>query len=375
MRYDIGLSKYGCMRYLALPWAQTVRRAAVDGFTPDGAITSGFENVITEKVMHVLLDITTEKRPKEEWAGCRAIILEVARSAAMHGAWQHSGRQIFELAPKLVAAFRLTDVTHSSFEGLHLPYRAFFLHFGLQRDLVFQRNRLFPTTNVDGAYVVRDADGSVVIELTLFDCDTPARSEPGPTVLITPELATLGAEDAIDRAIDREVGWLRNREPVNLDSISLLENARILDEARPALRAAATLISNALFYLSEPHDDVTTTVEEGAPQALVDRAQHGAGNRQRKARQSLSAEGYAVVRYCGRRFSLPGTEGDGTGDPRATHWRRGHWRNQRCGPRLSQIKRLWIKPVLVGAEHGEPERGRVYLVGEHAGTESAGRAA
>lgn len=33
---------------------------------------------------------------------------------------------------------------------------------------------------------------------------------------------------------------------------------------------------------------------------------------------------------------------------RATHWRRGHLRMQRCGVRLSDVRPVWIEPVLVG---------------------------
>jgi hypothetical protein len=37
----------------------------------------------------------------------------------------------------------------------------------------------------------------------------------------------------------------------------------------------------------------------------------------------------------------------GDGRPRAVHWRRGHWRRQRHGPKLREVKRVFIAPVLV----------------------------
>ena len=30
------------------------------------------------------------------------------------------------------------------------------------------------------------------------------------------------------------------------------------------------------------------------------------------------------------------------------HWRKGHWRNQRYGEKLSLVKRIWIEPVFIG---------------------------
>ncbi|HEV2247281.1 MAG TPA: hypothetical protein VGW37_11570 [Terriglobia bacterium] len=37
------------------------------------------------------------------------------------------------------------------------------------------------------------------------------------------------------------------------------------------------------------------------------------------------------------------------------HWRRGHWRNQRHGPQLLLIKRIWIRPVFVGLGAAVPK--------------------
>lgn len=367
MRRDTVMSKYGCVRYLSLPWAKTVRQAAVDGFTADGEMTVGFLQKIKEKVLIERLDNITTGTPPDVWPALEAIAHDTTLSAAIHGAWQHYGRQIFELSPKLVAAFRLTDVTHSSFEGLHFPYRAFFIHFGAQRDLVIESDLRGAPRNVDGAYVWL-YQTTIVIEFSLFCRDDPHLNLPGIQIQIDPGVAGLGAEEAINRSIDsmiEKIGGnvLRTQEP-NLNQEVAYQNARFLDDARDVLRQTATLISNSLFYLSEPHDDLIVTVEEGAPQSLIDRALNGTPAQQRKAKQSLAADGYAVIRYCGGRFSLPGDDGNGAGETIGSHWRRGHWRNQPYGPRLSQIKRIWIRPVLVNAHSGEPDRGRIYIVGE-----------
>lgn len=49
--------------------------------------------------------------------------------------------------------------------------------------------------------------------------------------------------------------------------------------------------------------------------------------------------------------------GDGTHRSPYAHWRRGHWRNQRYGEKLSLVKRLWIQPVFVGlqSEYGDAQ--------------------
>jgi hypothetical protein len=40
-----------------------------------------------------------------------------------------------------------------------------------------------------------------------------------------------------------------------------------------------------------------------------------------------------------------------------SHWRKGHWRNQRHGEKNTLVKRIWIKPVFVGLTHEKKEEG------------------
>lgn len=50
-----------------------------------------------------------------------------------------------------------------------------------------------------------------------------------------------------------------------------------------------------------------------------------------------------------RRPIEPRTISIGDGPPRRPHWRRGHWKNVRCGPGWSESRPRWIKPVYVNA--------------------------
>lgn len=44
------------------------------------------------------------------------------------------------------------------------------------------------------------------------------------------------------------------------------------------------------------------------------------------------------------------SEGEGSGKEISTHWRRGHWRTQRFGEKLTQKKMILIKPMLIRAD-------------------------
>lgn len=336
------------------------------GYTSDGQMTGRLADTLHEKILLPQLDAITTTQPPDHWAILQANAMRAVRTAAIHAAWARFGRQIFELSPNLVSAFRLTDVTNSSFEGLHLPYRAFFLHFGLQNDFVLDDPGRLSPEYVDGAYIFQDAVGTIVIELTLSRSGGEASNLPGIQIAINPDLAKLGADEAINQAIENNGKTdTAQSEKRDLNQEVQVQSIASLKTARSVLIETASLISNALFYLSEPEDDLAIKVEEGAPPDLANKAIHGKPNQKQQAKQSLTSEGYAVVRYCGALFPHPVADGDDSNEFTKSHWRRGHWRNQRHGPQLSNIKRIWIHPVLVKAEVGAPEIGRIYVVSPH----------
>ena len=45
-----------------------------------------------------------------------------------------------------------------------------------------------------------------------------------------------------------------------------------------------------------------------------------------------------------------------------THWRRGHWRNQKFGEHLKESKIIWILPTIVNNDKGELIKGHLYNV-------------
>lgn len=382
MKRNFNLSRYGCIRCRTMLWEKIVSQEAMQGFTADGKMTMHLAEMLKSKILFPRLDWITEAHPPELWAMFQATAMREMSMAMQHAAWVRFGRQVFELSPGLVHAFHLTDVKNASFEGLHLPYQSFFLHFGLQPDLVFDDPGRTAPEYVDGAYIWRDGIGTIVIELTLTRPAGEVPSNlPGIQISIDSDLARLGAEDAINQAVDRAlqgaVGATAELQavPVDLHQAVKLETAKMLESARGVLIKTASLISNALFYLSEPQDDLTVKVEEGAPLALARKALRGKPGQQQQAKQALNVEGYAIVRYCGAQFSHHGTSEGSSGELAKSHWRRGHWRNQPHGPQLTLIKRVWIRPVLVKAEAGAQEVGRVYTVSPHSSNITAKKAA
>ena len=366
MTRDFASSPYGCVRYRSRPWAAIISKLGTNAFAEDGSMYEAFGEQLKQGLLRPLLDTAIAEAPPAEWPAFEANALREVATAAMHAAWTCFGRQIFHFSAALIEEFRQTDVDASSFEQLHLPYRAFFLHFGRLPDTQFDEYSRESPEYVDGAYVFRDGTDSLVFELTLSRAGTAPSLLPGIQIVIPPEFQTLGAREAIDRAIDQSMNSkppaLDSEKPETLGAALDASRREFLESARSPLIQVACLLSNCLFYLSEYGKDRTSDVEVNAPKDLVGKYLNSAGKQQHKTAQSLFGEGFSVVNYVGKGFELPPLSIDAENGTLAPHWRRGHWRNHRHGPALKQVKRLWIRPVLVRSDLGPSDKGHIYNV-------------
>lgn len=77
-------------------------------------------------------------------------------------------------------------------------------------------------------------------------------------------------------------------------------------------------------------------------------------NKSRVQSGKVAIQDHTVIRI-GHTYSRDGTkvEYKGTGRSMPVHWRAGHVRNQRFGPKLSKSYDLWIEPMLINYSDGE----------------------
>jgi len=52
----------------------------------------------------------------------------------------------------------------------------------------------------------------------------------------------------------------------------------------------------------------------------------------------------------GPKITAPSTDSSSQHRTVETHWRRGHYRLQACGPKHADRKLIWIEPTLIGAD-------------------------
>lgn len=300
-----------------------------------------------------------------------------------------TGRQIFDIPPALAAMFRETDMDDIPLSMLKAPYLCLFIHFGPQEGMEFK-----PGWKVDGVYIELNSETQ---EMSLLFTTLPATpgdirywgamEEPHFKATLSPEYFGMTVGKALEKWLQDEVGDLDNQlsaeEVVPADElkrmgeeagydIALGTKARLAAEKRalegraPVMRAGLRLAINALCYLTAYGDDIKREWPEGTPERLRLQATTGTEKERNRARSKLESQGYVPIHVCGTAIAqTQGTGWHATTPKNASHWRRGHWRQQPYGEKRSLRKLIWVMPILVNADkgvEGEEPLGHMYLV-------------
>jgi len=315
--------------------------------------------------------------------------------AAMHyAAFCAFGRQIFHFNSEIVEQFRKTDIDEVMIDNLRFPYEVFYMSFGKQSDLTVSNSNYV----VDGTYISMFSvpvvqDRSLQILLTtvgkdITDTDNSPHSEfdwifkpeehyylsipmndPSQPILRAVEKALSAEMEDKQRSIEKEPSSLEvpgkvvnNRRPE-----SLKREMRELEEGYPAFREALKLIINGLCYISAYSDDIETKWPADTPSPLLEKIINAKKPKEATRTESkLISMGYTKIHFCGKAFERLNKNSLPTGREVKAHWRRGHWRNQPWGPKLSSRKLIWIMPVIVHKDKAESlaEAGHIYYVSE-----------
>lgn len=145
---------------------------------------------------------------------------------------------------------------------------------------------------------------------------------------------------------------------------------KFLRENLDTFLATLKLIVNLICYISSEPDDQQEKYPIDAPPNKVEQFENtDKPAAKRRIEQQLLNDGYSRIKIVGKKFdnefqsirrNFEGTPGE-----MPAHWRRGHWRSQAYGSGMSERRLIFIKPVLVRADKGLPEKGHVYSIGEN----------
>lgn len=298
--------------------------------------------------------------------------------------YRRAGSQLFDLPPSLVEMLANTDVDQLPLSMLKIPYASLYIHFGPQGRL-----QLAPGFAVDGAYVTQPFPGMLAITITSAPPSPEVADQwsfnpaPGFTQSYDQAAMALSVGEAVDRALSDKIAGLMKVRSGEAPAVL----GRLREEARDAgigdinwigqrtaqssldalpgeaevYRQALRLVVNGLAYITAYPDDVKTEWASGTPKSMIEKAARP-GKEGARAKSKLEAMGYRLVHLCGQGLARrDGAAGPGTGKV-ASHWVRGHWRNQAHGPGRTLRKMIWVMPYLVGDGAEEQPPGHLYLV-------------
>lgn len=294
-----------------------------------------------------------------------------------------AGRQTMIFPEALTEMLAETGIDDIPLHSIELPCASQYLHFGPQANLEME-----PGWLVDGAYVEsRGQNGEIRFTVTSIPhnrkearlwycipephCAQDILCEYGEkTFSAALGMVATQQMNAAARFARQAAGKEEFERVLILDAASYQE--AMITRRIPVYKAAIQLVVNALCYITAYPEDIEPGWPEDAPKPLLEQWSRGNGEEKAQARSGLESMGYRPLKICGKRFAerqaaliAPPDSSDSCDSRRqaATRWRRGHWRNQPCGPSMSQRKLVWLMPVPSGAKHPEgPEDGHIYRV-------------
>jgi len=187
---------------------------------------------------------------------------------------------------------------------------------------------------------------------------------PGYFLDIQPEEQQLPVQQAVELAMARRLTAFDDL-PDESESIRALNAHRrneVIDGG-DILKQALSLMVNAMFYLESAGHDGKLGPGRDVPPELTARWGNALPRQREKLKSKLLSSGYSAVYLMGTEYGEGNRSAKHAGSKRA-HWRRGHWRRQHHGEGNTLVKRIWVKPQMIGDNRLHDEvPGHVYIVG------------
>ena len=373
------LSPYAPIRYRTVSWWEFSRNVARDRWVaPNGQIAGQLPDVIMHQLIRPLTHAMSSQFAGMPDAGemlglFLAKAMELRHWVPLAAQYDLCGRQIFDLTDDLVEMLSETDVGECTLEDWHAPYDTFFVRFGRQESMRVPFEDDFEY--LDGAFVgvtpwndPASPERRIKFGFTTVRKDGTGMTMPGYFLDLTPDEQKLPILEAIDASITRRIADISSADETNSDRALTAHRRDMMQEGATIMKQALSLVINALFYIeSTEGKGKTEFVEPGrdTPPDMVVAWSQATPQKRQKLRSKLTSDGYALVRMMGKELASEhgAARESSTVKP---HWRRGHWRQQRHGPKLSQVKRVWIKPTMINQDRPHDDiPGHIYTFGSN----------
>lgn len=263
--------------------------------------------------------------------------------------FQTCAGRIYSFSDDLVQLLDRTKLgTDIPVSELKLPSQQpnIYIELGTVRDTA-GRHALFNSESgyhaLEGAYVssVLDSAGNDCLEVTMTG------SPVGHTELMDDAVEWVSMKATGQVTISQALTDAYTKSAGPEDAGAYFEDqARLLEQAK-ASAPRLELITKCILFLGLPEAVKTSILEGTEARNALARAQSGA-HRRRAARILARSYDRILVEAPPTSASAEGPSKEGR--TVGTHWRDGHFRNQRHGPGYSLTKVIWIRPMLINAD-------------------------
>lgn len=290
-----------------------------------------------------------------------------------------AGKRIFDIHPTLSEMFLQTDIPDVDFSEIKSPFESYYLHFGPVSSMPLPNGWL-----MDGAYI-EHSEKNKIFQVMLTFCNSdhsryskwPVEVEPSYPISVKPDdyskkiIEGVGAVISKQRKINEEnLKLIRDDEVVEVPGghIALVDITRFVAEIESTLlpeyfnlaEKAMTLVLNSIFCITTYPEKIIKGWPDNAPEELIALLSEGTPKQSKSSKSELELLGYRSISFLGPK-SFPGLlANNGDHDRKASHWRKGHWREQAYGKGWAQHRRKWIWPILINKDFGDPVLGGVY---------------
>lgn len=269
--------------------------------------------------------------------------------------WLKNGRNNFYFKKELLTMFEFSDVDKIPFSTINLPFDSFYISFS-DLDRMFGIDTAGNEIYIDGVMVVKNFYKNN--QLDFFLNSFVKNSKKSNDWLLNKFASLYGDWFRINYNLDSDTLQNTGFIPKFLDNNA---NDNVTEGTQIFFSQVVNLILNSICYLSSSIEKPRNVWSVDAPKNLTEEAKNGTTKRKREvAISELENKGFTQVKIYGESYkssnSIIKTKNV------ASHWRRGHWRNQPYGTELNEKKLIWIKPTIINKEKGEPEKGRIYNV-------------
>ncbi len=285
--------------------------------------------------------------------------------------WNKSGRNIFSFSEDLLQMLSHTDVDDVELDSLKFPYDNFYLSLRhLKLPFIAQEENL-----IDGVYVNIEYNDNLDEEST-FDFSIIL------DFVGDYEKYAIKYNDSVSEifnftfkrfniALDKKQG-IKNIHQALLDHKEFFRQEIVLKETngdkvidifqfnQQLIERTIRVVINSLLYLSLPDRDLKQNYGD-LPVHLSTKLSNAKTKRKKEVvEQDIKQAGFTKINFVGQNFKGIINQHKKAAGEVPTHWRRGHWRNQRYGEELIESRLIWIRPTIVNKAIGIAEKGHIY---------------